>query len=251
VIYEQRHELIEAKEVAEAVIDMRHQMIEDLVAECIPEKAYAEQWDVERLERECKRVLGLELPVTDWAKEEGIAEAEIRERIAGESDRKMAHKAVTYGPEVMRMAEKSLLLQILDHLWKEHLLHLDHLRQGIHLRGYGQRDPLNEYKREAFVLFEGLLTNLRQTVTQVLSHLEIRSQVQQPAPAEAEARQLEATGTDHSQPVRAAPPTQAAPARPAAAINPGDPSSWGKVQRNALCPCGSGKKYKHCHGRLT
>ena len=179
VIYEQRHELIEAKEVAETVRDMRHQVIDDLVAAAIPEKAYHEQWDVEGLARDCKRLLALDLPIAEWAKEEGIAEAEIKERIVAESDRRMAQKVVNYGPDVIRMAEKSLLLQILDHLWKEHLLHLDHLRQGIHLRGYGQRDPLNEYKREAFTLFEAMLTNLRQTVTQVLSHLEIRMQPQQ------------------------------------------------------------------------
>jgi preprotein translocase subunit SecA len=255
VIYEQRHELIETKEVAEEVHDMRHQVIEDLVAECIPENAYAEQWDLERLARDCKRLLALDLPVADWAKEEGIADAEIRERIVTESDRRMAQKAATYGPEVMRMAEKSLLLQILDHLWKEHLLHLDHLRQGIHLRGYGQRDPLNEYKREAFALFEGMLTNLRQTVTQVLSHLEIRAQPQQVAAAEApaEAQALGATGTDGQQPMRPVRPTRPA-ARPvavAASSGGGEPSTWGKVPRNAPCPCGSGKKYKHCHGRLS
>jgi preprotein translocase subunit SecA len=232
---------------------MRHQVIEDLVAECIPEKAYAEQWDVERLARDCKRVLGLDLAVEDWAKEEGIADAEIRERILAESDRKMAQKAVTYGPDVMRMAEKSLLLQILDHLWKEHLLQLDHLRQGIHLRGYGQRDPLNEYKSEAFALFETLLTNLRQTVTQVLSHLEIRVPQQVAAAETAESQTLRATGTDHAQPLPAAGAARPAPAaRPVvAASNPGPSSSWGKVPRNAPCPCGSGRKYKHCHGRLT
>jgi preprotein translocase subunit SecA len=255
VIYEQRHELIEAKEVAETVHDMRHQVIEDLVAECIPEKAYAEQWDLERLARDCKRLLALDLPIADWGKEEGIADAEIRERIIAESDRRMAQKAATYGPEVMRMAEKSLLLQILDHLWKEHLLHLDHLRQGIHLRGYGQRDPLNEYKREAFALFEGLLTNLRQTVTQVLSHLEIRTQPQQVAVAEeqAEAQALGATGTDGRQAMPSARLARPA-ARPVAVASSsggGAPSAWGKVPRNAPCPCGSGKKYKHCHGRLS
>jgi preprotein translocase subunit SecA len=163
----------------------------------------------------------------------------------------MAHKVVTYGPDVIRMAEKSLLLQILDHLWKEHLLHLDHLRQGIHLRGYGQRDPLNEYKREAFALFEAMLTNLRQTVTQVLTHLEIRMQPQQAQMAEgAEAEPLAATGTDDLRPAR-----PARPARPRVAASGGGaatptPGNWGKVPRNAPCPCGSGKKYKHCHGRL-
>jgi preprotein translocase subunit SecA len=150
------------------------------------------------------------------------------------------------------MAEKSLLLQILDHLWKEHLLNLDHLRQGIHLRGYGQRDPLNEYKREAFALFEAMLTNLRQTVTQVITHLEVRTQPQQVAAAEgAEVEQLAATGTDGVR--RAVPPRPAPPPRPAlaaATTMPGGAESWGKVGRNAPCPCGSGKKYKHCHGRL-
>jgi preprotein translocase subunit SecA len=147
-------------------------------------------------------------------------------------------------------------LQILDHLWKEHLLHLDHLRQGIHLRGYGQRDPLNEYKREAFVLFEGLLTNLRQTVTQVLSHLEIRTQPQQVAAAEeqAEAQALGATGTDGRQAMpsaRLARPAARRPVAVASSSGGGAPSAWGKVPRNAPCPCGSGKKYKHCHGRLS
>ena len=252
VIYEQRHELIEAKEVAETVRDMRHQVIDDLVAKCIPEKAYHEQWDVETLGRDSRRVLALDLPVAEWAKEEGIADAEIKERILEASDRKIAQKTVTYGPEVIRMAEKSLLLQILDHLWKEHLLHLDHLRQGIHLRGYGQRDPLNEYKREAFALFEDMLTNLRQTVTQVLSHLEVRVQPQQVAQAEETAgeEQLAATGTD-GRPVR---PARASRPAAATAVAGGSqqsaPADWGKVPRNALCPCGSGKKYKHCHGRL-
>jgi preprotein translocase subunit SecA len=265
VIYEQRHELIETRDVADAVHDMRHQVIDDLIAQCIPEKAYPEDWDLETLERECKRLLGLDLPIGEWGKEEGIAEAEIKERIVAESDRRMAQKVATYGADMIRMAEKSLLLQILDHLWKEHLLHLDHLRQGIHLRGYGQRDPLNEYKREAFALFEAMLTNLRQTVTQVLSHLEIRTQPQQVAEAEAEAEPLAATGTDGP-----APPRPARPARPMAPPGPGasapagrgagapaagsaavtQPGNWGKVPRNAPCPCGSGKKYKHCHGRL-
>jgi len=267
VVYEQRHELIEAKDVAEMVRDMRHQVIEDLVAECIPEKAYPEEWRIDTLAHETRRLLALDLPIAEWAREEGIADQEIEERLIAESDRRMAQKVVTYGPEMMRMAEKSLLLQILDHLWKEHLHQLDHLRQGIHLRGYGQRDPLNEYKREAFALFESMLTNLRQTVTQVLSHLEIRVQPQQvaEAPQEAEAEALAATGTDGARAVRPSRPARPSPrvapvAAAADASTPGastpgagrtpPPADWGKVPRNALCPCGSGKKYKHCHGRL-
>ena len=239
VVYEQRLELITAEHVADTVRDMRHQVIEDLVTKHIPEKAYAEQWDAEGLAAEAKRILNLDLPIAEWAKEEGIADQEIRERILDASDRLWDEKVSTFGEEPMRGVEKDLLLRILDHQWKEHLLHLDYLRQGIHLRGYGQRDPLNEYKREAFTLFEGMLNNLRSTVSQVLAHLEIRVQQEPPPP----------------------PPVQvASPARARAAlvmadgddsdIDPADPATWGKVPRNAACPCGSGKKYKQCHGRL-
>src|SRR5207302_3456363 len=139
-----------------------------------------EQWDAKGLHEEGMRLLGLDLPIPDWIKEEGIAEAEITRRMVDAADRKMAEKAANYGPEIMRMAEKSLLLQLLDQTWKDHLLSLDHLRQGINLRAYGQRDPLNEYKREAFELFETMLANLRQHITSVLSHVELR--VQQPEP---------------------------------------------------------------------
>ncbi|MCS6780806.1 MAG: preprotein translocase subunit SecA [Geminicoccaceae bacterium] len=236
VVYEQRLELLRAEDVAEMVKDMRHQVIEDLVAKHIPEKAYPEQWDAQGLKTDVQRYLALDLPIEDWVKEEGIADEEIRRRIRDASDAKMANKAVTYGEPVLRMAEKSLLLQILDHLWKEHLLHLDHLRQGIHLRGYGQRDPLNEYKREAFALFENMLAQLRLTTTQVLSHLEIRLAPPEPEPA----------------PV--APPLRAramALAEGGEGVDPADPRTWGKVPRNAPCPCGSGKKYKQCHGRIV
>ncbi len=241
VVYEQRRELMQAEDVAEAVRDMRHQVIEDLVARHIPEKAYHEQWETEKLRDEVRRILALDLPIPDWAKEEGIAEDEIRKRIIAASDRHMAQKVVQYGEPVMRMAEKSLLLQILDHLWKEHLLHLDHLRQGIHLRGYGQKDPLNEYKSEAFTLFEAMLANLRLTVTQVLSHLEIRLAPEEPEPEPA------------PQPARPAARKRAMAMAGANGgdLDPNDPSSWGKVPRNAPCPCGSGKKYKQCHGRLV
>jgi preprotein translocase subunit SecA len=256
VIYEQRRDLIAVEDVADTVRDMRHEVIEDLVAECIPEKAYAEEWDIEKLEKETKRLLAVDEPVADWAKEEGVAEAEIRERLIEASDRKVAQKTVTYGAPMIRSAEKSLLLQILDHLWKDHLLQLDHLRQGIHLRGYGQKDPLNEYKREAFNLFEGLLTSLRQTVTQVLSHLEIRAAQPEQASAEVEEEPvLAATGTDG--PPAPAPRRSSGGGGGAAvsAVAGGGQAAAGqarsaKVPRNAPCPCGSGKKYKHCHGKL-
>jgi preprotein translocase subunit SecA len=241
VVYEQRREILDADDVQDIVRDMRHQVVEDLVHRCIPPKAFAEEWDVATLADETRRVLGLDVPVEAWAAEEGIAEAEIRERLIDASDRLMAQRAVEVGPDTMRSAEKSLLLQILDHLWKEHLLQLDHLRQGIHLRGFGQRDPLNEYKREAFGLFEAMLANLRQTVTQVLAQMEIR------APAAPEPATAPQATAERREPAMAMAGAETA----APAVDAGRQESWGKVPRNAPCPCGSGKKYKQCHGKLA
>ncbi|WGF90048.1 preprotein translocase subunit SecA [Marinivivus vitaminiproducens] len=250
VVYEQRHELIEAEDVADTVVDMRREVTADLVRRCIPEKAYAEQWDLATLKADSQRLLGVDVDIDAWGKEEGIAETEFEERLNDTADRHMAHKAATFGPQVMRMAEKSLLLQILDHLWKEHLLHLDQLRQGIHLRGYGQKDPLNEYKREAFGLFDAMLNRLRETTTQVLAHLEIRQPEPAPAAAQAPEPALMSAGVPLP---RAQPPVTD---RPAVAREPAPPVPNGatdgqRVGRNALCPCGSGKKYKHCHGKFA
>jgi preprotein translocase subunit SecA len=251
VIYEQRKEIMSAEDVSETVDGMRHSVISEMVARCIPEKAYPEQWDAHALHEECLRVFALDLPIAEWAKEEGIADQEIKSRVVEASDRKMAEKAANYGPQIMRMAEKSLLLQLLDQTWKDHLLSLDHLRQGINLRAYGQRDPLNEYKREAFRMFETMLTRLRETVTAVMSHLEIRVGAPEEAiPERAPPRMQEmredlaaqATGTDGPAPRGA---TGRVPRLP---FNAQDPATWGKIQRNAPCPCGSGKKFKHCHG---
>ncbi len=270
VIYEQRRELMTTDNVSEEVASYRHQVIDDLVARHIPEKAYAEQWNAHGLHAEVLRVFGLDLPIEEWAKEEGIADAEVRERLSDAADRRMAEKAATYGPDIMRMVEKSLLLQILDQIWKEHLLNLDHLRQGIGLRAYGQRDPLNEYKREAFGLFETMLERLRERVTLVLAHVELRlpegeelaiarvqeerqqnrpmresrvdpafARAAEPAMADADA----GAGADGAAPVR----SRQASSR----VDPHNPATWGRVARNASCPCGSGKKYKHCHGRLA
>src|SRR6266436_921401 len=182
VVYEQRKEIMSARDVASTITDMRHEVIEAMIGRCIPEKALPEQWDVKGLHEEGLRLLGLNLPVAEWAKEEGIADDEITKRIVDAADRKMAEKAANYGPELMRMAEKSLLLQLLDQTWKDHLLSLDHLRQGINLRAYAQRDPLNEYKREAFDLFEEMLVYLRQQVTSVLSYVELRMEPPPPPP---------------------------------------------------------------------
>jgi preprotein translocase subunit SecA len=250
VIFEQRIELMRDGDVAETVGDMRHSVVADLVAKHIPENAYPEQWDATGLKEAVKNVLGLDLPVDDWAKEEGIADEEVRERIMRQADEVMAGKVAKYGGEIMRYVEKSVLLQTLDHLWREHLVMLDHLRQVVGFRGYAQRDPLNEYKSEAFQLFDTLLNRLREGVTSQLMRVEIVSQ----APQMQELPQMEAhhinpaTGEDEMAiaNVVLAPDDDVAPAD----RDPANPSSWGKVGRNEACPCGSGKKYKHCHGRF-
>ncbi len=260
VIFEQRKEIMSANDVSDTIVDMREQTIADLIARCIPANAYAEQWDAPGLHEESQRLFGLDLPVTDWVKEEGIADAEIRERIHAAADRRMAEKTANVGPDVMRMVEKSLLLQILDQIWKDHLHSLDHLRQGISLRAYGQRDPLNEYKREAFTLFDEMLTRLRERVIEVLSHVELQRAAAQTEDDLFPARPPSALKETRRDPAFAeldGPPSlqQAAEAMSQRhisgfAINPNDHSTWGKVQRNQPCPCGSGRKYKHCHGKM-
>lgn len=248
VIFDQRVDLMKDDSVAETVTDMRHSFIDDLVAKHVPEHAYAEQWDVAGLKEELKRVLDLDLPVEDWAKEEGIADEELLKRIETRADEHMAAKVGQWGPDVMRYVEKTILLQTLDHLWREHLIMLDHLRQVIGLRGYGQRDPLQEYKTEAFNLFQEMSAHLREAVTAQLMRVEI-------VPPEQEAPMLPAmeahklnpdTGEDE---MALASVTLAPQATDAALRDPKNPASWGKIGRNEDCPCGSGKKYKHCHGR--
>jgi preprotein translocase subunit SecA len=253
-IFSQRREIMESKDVSEVVEDMRQQVVDDLVAEHVPAKAYADQWDVEGLAEETKRVFGLDLPVAAWADEEGVDDQEIRERLIAAVDGQMAEKVERYGADAMRHVEKQLLLETIDSNWREHLVTLDHLRSVVGFRGYAQRDPLNEYKSEAFQLFETLLNRLRTEVTQKLAHVRLMSQEEQAAMmAEFEARQQAA------QRLQAAAQAQRVPAmagdvEPAAALNPrvdpADPGTWGASGRNDPCPCGSGKKYKHCHGRV-
>ena len=251
VVYEQRKEIMNAVDVASTVADMRHETIETLVAAAIPPNAYAEQWDVEGLHTEVLNILGLDLPVADWAKEEGIADEAIRERLTQAADEKMAAKETAYGADTMRMVEKSLLLQLLDQTWKDHLLALDHLRQGINLRAYAQRDPLNEYKREAFELFSDMLGGLRATVTRVLSHVELRMAEPQAVPQPQMPRNITAIhpAFDAEEMEEAGIALASGEDRPAAPIvNNLAPNQ--RLSRNAICPCGSGKKYKHCHGKV-
>jgi preprotein translocase subunit SecA len=267
VIFEQRLDIMGSDDVSETVEDLRHQVVAELVSKHIPEKAYAEQWDTAGLAEAMQQIFGLELPVAGWAEEEGIADEEIEERLIKAVDERAAKKAAEIGPELFRQIEKMVLLQTLDHLWREHLVMLEHLRQVIGFRAYGQRDPLNEYKTEAFVLFEALLARLREMVTGQLMHIELAPDEEEEflQPAELppmEAHHIDATTGldefefadasvdgesrhDDGRELRQAPLQTR---KQAAQVDPNDPATWGKVSRNAACPCGSGKKYKHCHG---
>ena len=281
VIFEQRLELMNDEEATGTVADMRHQVVDDLVAKHVPEKQYAEQWDVAGLKTEVHNIFDLDLPVDKWAAEEGIADQEIRDRLYAEVDAAADKKVAEIGAPQMRQIEKMVLLYTLDHLWREHIVNMEHLREVIGLRGYGQRDPLNEYKNESFTLFSGLLDGLRTAVTGQLMHVQVQQQVpQQELPqlqvhhadprtgvdelggremaarggeAEAASGRSSANGAagggalatmlaePRAEPVRIRRPDQ---------VDPKNPATWGKVSRNEPCPCGSGKKFKHCHGKL-
>ncbi len=264
VVFERRRELMDQESVEETVTDMRHGVIDDLVARHIPADAYAEQWDAAGLKDQAANILNLDLPVDAWAKEEGIADEEMRERLLKAADEAYAERTERNTPDVMRYAEKQLVLQVLDHLWREHLVVLDHLRQVIGFRGYAQRDPLNEYKSEAFELFQGMMSRWDEITTAQLMRVEVSYE---PPPNELPEMHMShadpATGLDENDiaeinariaagefapaalAAMLAPPQEAETPR-----DPADPETWGKVGRNEPCPCGSGKKFKHCHGAL-
>jgi preprotein translocase subunit SecA len=254
VIFAQRREIMEAQDLSEIVEDMRHQVIDDLVDTCMPPKSYADQWEAEELKAALVEKVGIDADVPAWADEEGVDQDEVRDRLYKAAGAFMADKAEKFGPETMRSIEKQVLLQTIDAKWREHLLRLEHLRSVVGFRGYAQRDPLNEYKNEAFQLFESLLENLREDVTQKLAQIRPMSQEEQ----EAMMRQLLESQARMRQPAmamaepEAAAATEAAPAgEPLAGFDEADPSTWGNPGRNDACPCGSGKKFKHCHGRLA
>ncbi len=259
VVYEQRREIMDSNDVGDLVKDMRHSVIADIVRSCIPPRTYAEQWDVPTLKKETQRLLNLDLPIDEWAKEEGIADGEIQERITDASDRKMAEKIANAGPDSYKRMEKAMVLQQLDQHWKEHLLNLDHLRQGINLRAFGQRDPLNEYKTEAFQMFEMMLNYLRENVTQTMSLLEFNIEIDDTDfLARRHASQSDMQETRHDPALSGATVHMLDRPEPSGhgqtvrfAFDQNDPSTWeATTPRNAECPCGSGKKYKYCHGKL-
>lgn len=259
VIYEQRRELMDAGEISETIQEIRHEIIEKTVRRFIPENSLSEQWDSESLQHDIHRIFALHLPVVSWTNEEGITEREIIQRLMQAITQAAEEKERKYGAEMIRSAEKSILLRMLDQCWKDHLLMLDHLRQGIQLRAYAQSNPLNEYKREAFILFQEMLHRLREETILLISHLEI--QIPDPSVFDnildsgVDFDKLEEQTPDWAESDFEVEPGSAEvrafrPRQDERDVDPADPSTWGKTQRNALCPCGSGKKYKHCHGAL-
>jgi preprotein translocase subunit SecA len=252
-VYAQRREYMSAADVSETVASFRRELVDALVRARVPERAFAEQWETAALAQDVKRLFNLDLPIEEWGREEGIEETGIRDRLMQAVDSAFAAKAANFGPEIMRYIEKSLLLQMFDTVWKEHLLALDHLRQGIGLRAYGQRDPLNEYKAEAFALFNSMLDDMRERVTSTLSRVELSAEPP-PMPQSLPAGKVE----NFAAPAMAGADNFAeqdmvrlSMGAGVATIDPNDPTSWGATPRNAPCPCGSGKKYKHCHGRAV
>ena len=255
VIFSQRREIMEASDLSEIVGDMRHQVVEDLIDRHLPPKSYADQWDVDGLKAEVQEKLGLDLPVAEWADEEGVDQAAMAERVAEASDELIEEKTNAFGPETMRQVEKQILLQTIDGKWREHLLRLDHLRSVIGFRGYAQRDPLNEYKNEAFALFETMLDSLREDVSQKLSRIRPISKEEQEAMMQQMLAQARAAAPAAAPvPVGAGAEAGAGAGAPeplVAGFDETDPATWGNPGRNDPCPCGSGRKFKHCHGRLA
>ena len=256
VVFEQRIELMDGENLSETVAGMRNDVIDEMVAKAIPENAYAEQWDATGLKAEVQQYLNLDLPIEEWVKEEGIAEDNILERITAAADAAAADRAGRFGPDVTAYVERSIVLQTLDALWREHIVNLDHLRSVVGFRGYAQRDPLQEYKQEAFELFQAMLGNMRQAVTAQLMRVELVRQAAEAPPPEAP----QAIG-QHIDPVTGEDDFNEGGALlavlentrtvPAEERDPANPATWGKVGRNEPCPCGSGKKYKHCHGAFA
>jgi len=262
-VYAQRKEFMRTPDVSETIAHMRNEILASMVRRRVPEKGLTENWELTELAADLKRVLGVDLPIEEWGREEGIDETALEERVARSATHLTSEKAQRFGPGTMEFVEKSILIQMLDTVWKEHLYALDHLRQGIGLRAYGQRDPLNEYKSEAFVLFNFMLDELKERVTGTLARVEIAEEPPVPLrPFESVSHEFHPAapgfGYDPVGDVRELEPAWSDGAvlignsrSAGAAVDPRDPSTWGMVGRNAACPCGSGKKYKYCHGRLA
>ncbi len=263
VVYQQRHEIMQMTDVSDLIADMREEVLHNLVSRCVPANAMSEEWEMKSLHEECRRIFGLDLPVEAWAKEDAITEVEIEQRINEALNAKMRGKIERYGETIWREVEKAQVLRVLDLSWKDHLLSLDHLRQGVRLAGYAQRDPLMEYKREAFNLFHDMLGRMRESIVQILSRAELNldmvqafnaaqnaDSAEQPAVklplgyAQSAPQKMQFSGPAKQEPAPQAPRVT----RTAGEADSSNPESWGRVGRNDPCPCGSGKKFKQCHG---
>ena len=248
VIFGQRMDIMASDDIEDIVKDMRYEVITDMVDTYMPPRSYADQWDVEAMAQACRETLSLDLPIPAWAEEDGVDQEVVIERLEEAADKFMGDKVTAFGAEQMRNIEKQVLLQTIDQKWRDHLLKLEHLRSVVAFRGYAQRDPLNEYKSEAFQLFEGLLDGLRQEVTQKLGRIQPLSPEQQ---AEL-IRQLQAQAAAQQQAaLKAADEAEAKASGDDTGFDETRPETWGNLGRNDACPCGSGKKFKHCHGRLA
>jgi preprotein translocase subunit SecA len=231
-IYEQRREVMEEENLEETIADMREHLIEDLINNHIPARSYPDDWDTKGLSIESKRIFTTDFGLEEWAKEEGIENEAFYDRFLDAADRYMATRSADIGPEIMRQLERTILLQAIDSHWKDHLSQLDHLRQVIQLRAYGQRNPLDEYKTESFSMFENMLSTTRDNVAMLLAHVEFRREYDVPDLAEPDRGSMSENHTVN-------PPVSITEAK-----------AWRNTPRNAECPCGSGKKYKHCHGQV-
>jgi preprotein translocase subunit SecA len=254
-VFEQRQAFMTADDLSETIVEMRRDSIEDAITLTLPPKAYAEQWDAEGLRDRLWGMLSIDFPIAEWAAEEGITPEDVETRVNEAADAKAAEREAQIGPEQMRGLEKNFLLQMIDLQWREHLTHLDHLRQVIGLRGYGQRDPLNEYKTEAYNLFEKLMVDLRQNVTRWVMTVEfqVAPPVFEPAPGQLFEMHADPV-TGENERFGAALGSEGGFLKPADAerLPPSAlPTGWERTGRNASCPCGSGKKFKHCHGALV
>ncbi len=243
VIFDQRLEIMEADDLSEIIDDMRHQVIDDLIDAHMPAKSYSEQWDMEGLRRQVLEKLGLDVPAEAWGEEDGVDQEVVRERLVAASDALMDEKLAQFGEDTLRNLEKQVLLETIDRKWREHLLTLDHLRSAVRFRGYAQKDPLNEYKSEGFILFESMLNSLREDVSRYLSRIRPMSEDEQ--------REMMRQIALQQQSMAVAQENQGVAPEPLVeGFDETDPSTWGNPGRNDPCPCGSGKKFKHCHGRV-
>ena len=247
IIFEQRREIMESDDVSDITKEMRHEVVEELISELIPENSYKDQWNLPDLEQMLRAQLNLEVPFSKWFDTDDIGLEDVIQKVIEEFDKATATKASNFGPDALKHIEKQVLLQSVDKAWRDHLLKLDHLRTVVAFRGYAQRDPLNEYKSEAFILFESMLGRIRIEVTKFLAFVQIMSKEEQQTIEEKLAQEAKKLGIKKAQDASLQ-DNRPIQAKAVAEKNPNDPNTWGRVSRNAPCPCGSGKKYKHCHG---